>query len=62
MNPVDKILGDVKEIDRWMARHCEDCGGNKTRRDADLCFKCAKKKAKSFGKRLSQEEYDYGDI
>lgn len=62
MDPVGKILGDIRETDIWLANHCEDCGGKKTRKDADLCYKCAKKKAKTLGiKNLSYERYQYED-
>jgi len=63
MNPVDKILGNLREEEYLMARTCDDCGGKKTRKDADLCYVCAKKKAKTLGiKNLTRDQYQFDDI
>lgn len=56
----------IKQLYEWekndpdMSKTCEDCYGPKTNPSADLCYKCALKKAKSMGKTITIEQYNRG--
>jgi len=68
MDPVKKILGNhdyetkeffegLIEADIYDSQYCFECEGKKTNPAADLCFKCAKKRAAAHGHKLTEEEY-----
>ena len=57
VDPVKRILSWEEEDEKY----CAGCDNKKSRLDADLCYACAKKKARRLGKMLTREDYEYGD-
>jgi hypothetical protein len=51
---------DMEEAEEYASKHCDECDKPKTNHNVDLCFSCARKKAKSLGHKLTQDEYDLG--
>ncbi len=60
MDPVGNILGQMLEEQDYIDRRCHQCNKRKSRADVDLCYVCAKKKAKLAGYNLGYNEYKFG--